>query len=197
MEFMTQQAKVKTIAVGGRGSTPIGPMQPVGGVRGVNVYDFYTIGSFVREAASLVKGTPRQAEFQAMYKKYTNMPMDRAADQSGRVNVRDNIRQGDAEEVPIQFRYQEADCRIFYEKEHTVDVSTLWKSAADAAWNGDRCAEGGISKADQPRSDAYSSLPKRHSMRRMRDGEMKQLRDTWRQGNDVNKLKSMRGFQLP
>jgi hypothetical protein len=42
--------------------------------------------------------------------------------------------------VALQFQYEEADCRLYYTPEMTVDITALWKSAADAQWkNSGKC----------------------------------------------------------
>lgn len=196
VEFLTQQAGVKTVAVGGRSASPVGPMQAVGGVRGANVYQWYSISSFAAEAQALANGTSREGVANEMFSKYSTKPMARAADYGGRVNVRDNIRKGDAEQTPTQFIYEKADCRIFYEKEHVVDVTTLWKSVYDVVWGGAQCAEGGVSTS-RLSNRVPSSGRKPHQMRVMHHDELEQLRNAWRVGYDVNKIQPMAGFQLP
>ena len=55
------------------------------------------------------------------------------------VNFRDGIRDADlpnAQDIPLQFVYEAADCRILYTKEMTVDVTAIWKAAADTAFSG-------------------------------------------------------------
>jgi hypothetical protein len=72
------------------------------------------------------------------------LPFYRAVGGATAVNFRDGIRKGDDENVPLQFRYEEADCRVFYEPEHVVDVSSMWKKIADVRWRGAKCVAGGF-----------------------------------------------------
>lgn len=193
VELMTQHGKVRTVAVGGQpGAGKPGPMQAVGGVRGVNVYQMSAISSFAAEARILAAGTSREDIVNQTFDKYSSFPMLHAADEDGRFNVRDNIRSGEEQQVPLQFKYQAADCRIFYEKEHTVDASTLYRKVSDVAFHGGECVEGSIRNVN---SD--TTIRKRHMMRRMEHSELKQLRNMWRKGGDANKIKPIAGFQLP
>lgn len=61
------------------------------------------------------------------------------------VNGRNAFRQGDDTGVPLQFKYEEADCRIFYTPAMVVDQTAVWKTVADAAWgDGGGCVAGGL-----------------------------------------------------
>ena len=63
------------------------------------------------------------------------------------VNARDAIRQGDNSGTPLQFRYEPADCRIFYTAEMTMDISASWRAAADSMWGKtDHCVAGSLQR---------------------------------------------------
>ena len=195
---MTQQAKVKTVAVGGQGGPDPGAMQAVGGVRGANVYLWSTIKEFADDGVLLAQGTPREVAANNNLKSYSHTPFSRASDSGGQVNVRNSVRLDDDEQIPLQFRYQKADCRMFYTMEHTVDMTTLWKSVYDVTWRGARCAQGAISPRQDTSSEKRSGgIKKRQSLRTMHEDEIQQLRDVWKYANDVDKIKPMAGFQLP
>lgn len=49
---------------------------------------------------------------------YNDLPLYRGTAYT--VNVRDGIRKGDKSELPLQFQYEAADCRIFYTPEMVV-----------------------------------------------------------------------------
>ena len=85
---------------------------------------------------------------------YNNLPIERGATGiSNNVNFRDGLRQGDSSGVPLQFRYETADCRIFYTAPMTVDVTVLWKTAADTAFNGkSACVAGNLTATASKRS---------------------------------------------
>jgi hypothetical protein len=66
--------------------------------------------------------------------KFTNyLPFYRSTGEPN-VNARDALRQGDDSGIPLQFRYETADCRIFYTAEMTIDISASWRAAADSMW---------------------------------------------------------------
>lgn len=47
-------------------------------------------------------------------------------------NLRDQIKEGS--DVPLQFLYEAANCRIFYTPETFYNYTALWKYAAAATW---------------------------------------------------------------
>ncbi|OCK83485.1 hypothetical protein K432DRAFT_432854 [Lepidopterella palustris CBS 459.81] len=146
-ELMRQQAGVKTVAMGGRARAGIS--QAVGGVKGTNDLPWDYIQYLVQVAFNY--STPEEA---AHYNKtqlgeyYSDLPFLRAAiGSSHNVNFRDGIRQGDtsAEQIPLQFKYEPADCRILYTPEMTVDATEIWKAVADSAWKGsNKCVAGNV-----------------------------------------------------
>ncbi|GAB7362362.1 hypothetical protein MBLNU230_g2688t1 [Neophaeotheca triangularis] len=132
-ELMRQQAGIRTLALGGRPSRS--PIQAVGGVKGTNNYPF----SYILQAASLPFEIAHYHDA-AYYNTtaladYTDLPLWRAAS-TPNTNVRDGIRKGDDDQVPLQFYYEPADCRLFYTPEMAVDQSAAWRTVADAAFRG-------------------------------------------------------------
>ena len=83
-------------------------------------------------------------------------------------NARDGIRKGDTEGVPLQFVYEEADCRILYTPAMAVDQSAAWRAVADSAFNGvNHCVAGGLAGASDKvkrMSTARSSYVNRRSI---------------------------------
>ncbi|KAJ9665374.1 hypothetical protein H2201_004451 [Coniosporium apollinis] len=145
-EMMRQQAGVKTIAMGGR-SQP-GPIQAIGGVKGANVFPWsyvqYLVEATYAESTEEEKAAYNATEM-GLYKNY--IPFERAAI-GPNVNFRDAIREGDEgeREVPQQFVWEAADCRIFYTAEMTLAVEATWRAAADSAFGTgeSKCVAGGI-----------------------------------------------------
>jgi hypothetical protein len=135
-ELLTQQAGVKTIAMGGRSNKK--PIQAIGGVKGVNNYQFGFIQSTVQYAVGFdpsLNGSILRQDY------YSDLPFMRAA--SAGVNTRDGLRRNDTSGIALQFIYEEADCRLYYTPEMTVDITALWKGAADAQWgNNGKCVTG-------------------------------------------------------
>jgi len=138
-ELMRQQGGVKTIALGGRPSTDI--MQAVGGVKGTNDYDMDSIFGYIQEFSQASNSSLVASWENSVLANYTQLPFYRTS--ASVVNARDGIRQGDATELPLQFRYEPAECRIFYTPEMVVDETAVWKTVADTVWgSGDACVAG-------------------------------------------------------
>jgi hypothetical protein len=131
---MTKQAGVKTIAVGGRSNRE--KIQAIGGVKGVNNYGW----NYIQAAAENAIGIA-DAELQAKLANSVlktglidNMIVFSRASGGAGVNVRDGIAQNDTTGTALQFVYEEADCRLYYTPEMTIDASAIWKAAASAQW---------------------------------------------------------------
>jgi hypothetical protein len=144
-ELMRQRAGVKYISLGGRPREGI--TQAVGGVKGTNNLPWTYIQALAQYA---VLNTTSSAEEAAQLNNtelgeyWSNVPFDRLAIGSSiNINFRDGIRDGDKTNIPLQFVYEPADCRILYTKQMTVDVTAIWKAAADSTWGGkSHCAAG-------------------------------------------------------
>ncbi|CAO2648426.1 Nn.00g076930.m01.CDS01 [Neocucurbitaria sp. VM-36] len=136
-ELMTKQAGVKTIAMGGRSNK--NRIQAIGGVKGVNNYQFGYIQQLAQYA---IRFTPSLNSSILRRDYYSDLPFNRATGAPG-VNTRDGLSQNDTSGVALQFIYEEADCRLYYTPEMTVDITSLWKAAADAQWgNSGKCVAG-------------------------------------------------------
>lgn len=123
---MTQQGGVKTIAFGGRANAR--KIQAIGGVKGANVFQWTFIQSFSATAVTLNK-TLQSSDL----KEYNVGKAINRAYATG-LNVRDALRMGDDSGIALQFKYQEADCRLYFTPEMTVNAAAIWKAAADAQW---------------------------------------------------------------
>ncbi|RMZ22528.1 hypothetical protein D0859_13440 [Hortaea werneckii] len=143
-ELMRQQAGVRTIALGGRPNQD--PIQAVGGVKGTNDFPY----SYILAAAAF------PFEYQYLHDssyydttalgEYNDLAILRSTDAV--INSRDGIREGDDDQTPLQFRYEAADCRIFYTPEMAVDQTAAWKTVADTAFRGiSHCVAGNFSSA--------------------------------------------------
>jgi hypothetical protein len=131
-EFMTQQAGVKTIAMGGRSNKE--PIQAIGGVKGVNNFQM----GYIQQSAQYAiryDGSLNSSILREDY--YSDIVFSRATGYS--VNVRDGVRQNDTSGFALQFLYEEADCRLYFTPEMTVDITALWRAAADAQWGNGKC----------------------------------------------------------
>jgi hypothetical protein len=134
-ELLKNQGSVRTIAIGGRPQP--GPMQGVGGTKGAQVFSWDDIQ--VRMQAAYFLGSPSQrAEWNATdlgRTAFATQLFTRSAYQGGRiaggVNLKDNLRQGDASKTPLEFMYEAADCRMYFEAPMVSDVTLVWKGVVD------------------------------------------------------------------
>lgn len=129
---MTHQAGVRTVTVGGRPST--GPMQAVSGSRGARVYD----ASELDDDFSFVSNTIENNTAAALLPNRSDTGVWVT---SAGINIRDQVRENDL--TPLQFKYEAADCRIYYTVNNVFNMTRLWRDAATAAWNDSSlCVEG-------------------------------------------------------
>jgi hypothetical protein len=130
---MTKQGGVKTIAMGGRPNTE--RIQAIGGVKGTNNYGYSYIQNLAQTAIYLASGDLKKKLNDSVLRDYDDdsAVFNRAASPPG-VNVRDGLGYNDTSGVALQFIYEEADCRLYYTPEMTVDATAIWKAAADAQW---------------------------------------------------------------
>lgn len=134
-ELLKNQGGVRTIAIGGRPQP--GPMQGIGGTKGAQVFSWDDIQ--VRMQAAFFLGSPAQrAEWNNTdlgRTAFATQLFKRSAYQGGRiaggVNLKDNLRQGDASKTPLEFIYEAADCRMFFTAAMVSDVTQVWKGVAD------------------------------------------------------------------
>ncbi|KNG45576.1 peptidase s41 family protein [Stemphylium lycopersici] len=135
-ELMTQQAGVKTIAMGGRSNK--NPIQAIGGVKGVNNYQY----GFIQQNAQYAIQYNASLKSSILEQDYHNDLVFLRSVGTG-VNSRDGLRANDTSGIALQFIYEEADCRLYYTPEMTVDITSVWQAAADAQWGNGKCVSGG------------------------------------------------------
>ncbi|KAF9731800.1 hypothetical protein PMIN01_09729 [Paraphaeosphaeria minitans] len=126
-ELMTQQGHVRTIALGGRSNA--NRIQAVGGVKGANIYQWAFIQQYAAQAIYL------NNTFQTSALKEYNSGKALGRSYGNGINVRDAVRSDDDSGIALQFKYEEADCRLYFTPEMTVSVTAIWKAAADALWS--------------------------------------------------------------
>ncbi|KAF2741689.1 hypothetical protein M011DRAFT_491159 [Sporormia fimetaria CBS 119925] len=125
VELMSQQAGVRTVVVGGRPTT--GPMQTASGSRGARLYDAETVDFDIANVEEVLDSETAAAIFPN--RSDTGMWVNYAG-----FNIRDQLREGDEERIPLQFRYEAADCRLYYTLDNVYNVSRLWRDVYAAAW---------------------------------------------------------------
>ncbi|KAK1992772.1 hypothetical protein LX36DRAFT_662108 [Colletotrichum falcatum] len=140
-EFLRHQGGVKSVAMGGLPHW--GPIDAVGGIKGSQVLDWGDIYNYTTAVLPYATTDKQKAAFG----RYTDLPLNRST--SAAVNVRDEIlRENLPDRVPAQYIPEDADCRLYWTLPMITDVTAVWKAAADAAFNGGKCAYGAIEKRD-------------------------------------------------
>ncbi|KAJ5613700.1 hypothetical protein N7528_007354 [Penicillium herquei] len=122
MELMHHEAGVRTVVVGGRPDSS--PMQAPSGTRGAASYDNLNMDFDISNAHAVNRHDTVLA--------INRDPTFRVSQAT--VNLRDQVRRDDPSNTPLQFRYQTADCRIFFTPSTWYNFSNLWNYAAEATW---------------------------------------------------------------
>ncbi|KAJ4286656.1 hypothetical protein N0V90_012908 [Kalmusia sp. IMI 367209] len=171
-ELMRQRAGVKYISLGGRAKE--GLTQAIGGVKGTNNNPWTYIQYLAQLAITNLTATPEEAaqlNGTELGDYWDNVVFERQAPgTSVNVNFRDGIRDGDESETPLQFVYEDADCRILYTKAMTVDVTAIWKAVADSAF-GDKshCVAGSLEGSSSKRVKRELTVEDRALSKRMHE----------------------------
>ncbi|KAF4948809.1 hypothetical protein FGADI_9366 [Fusarium gaditjirri] len=114
---------VQTLAFGGQ---PNKPVQPMGGVRGLDFIAQDEVKIFVDVA-------PRPL---------TQFPIIL---NSGQVNFFNSYQNGDGD-LPLQFQYQAADYRLYCTADNVFRSEITWESAKAAIWGNGSCIEGSMGR---------------------------------------------------
>lgn len=137
---MHHQDGVRTVAVGGK--PDVGAMQVPSGTRGAELYSSADLDSDMENAininTSVKTGLPdRDVDFFITYAGF---------------NLKDSVRKGD--NMPLQFTYEAADCRIFYTLNTVYNYQNLWNYVVDAIWrNPSLCIAGSKEYAGSTNTD--------------------------------------------
>ncbi|KAF2204609.1 hypothetical protein GQ43DRAFT_437763 [Delitschia confertaspora ATCC 74209] len=129
VEMMTR-AGVRTVVAGGRPSA--GPMQAAAGNRGALAYsadDLDVDIDFARARDDGAEAALPEVRESGMFFNYLGF------------NLLDQVRPG--ENVPLQVKYEAADCRIYYTLANIYNTTRLWRDAAAAIFeDSSRCVDG-------------------------------------------------------
>ncbi|KAK4174531.1 hypothetical protein QBC36DRAFT_333498 [Triangularia setosa] len=155
-DFFRLQAGVKSIAMGGLPEP--GLIQGVGGVRGAQVLQYKSIYDYTSSYLPWVENSLQAAALS----RFSSLPVNRST--SAAINARDEILpQNIYNGLPAQYVVEESDCRLYWTEPMIKDVYEVWKATADSAFNGAKCAAGGIERTEAgkcpPRPVALSPLP--------------------------------------
>jgi hypothetical protein len=109
-------------------------MQAVSGSRGARMYDASEIDADFDFVSETIKNDTAAALLPN--RTDTGMWINTAG-----INIRDQVREND--NTPLQFKYEAADCRIYYTLANVFNMSRLWRDAAAATWDDTSlCVEG-------------------------------------------------------
>lgn len=159
--LMKNIAGVKNVAVGGIPQN--GPMQAVAGTRGSQVRQHDSmaqVAELVRSGLLDSKNGSREAlrsELGLTLAQVEDIPSTRQAPWrvGMALNILDQVSTGNLE-VPYQFVYEAANCRLFYTIDMIRDVTVLWEAAAKvAAGDSSACVPGSV---DGPGSERNKPL---------------------------------------
>ncbi|KAL2146372.1 hypothetical protein VTI28DRAFT_4125 [Corynascus sepedonium] len=155
--LLTHGHGVRTVALGGR---PLhAPMQAVGQTRGGPVQSFLTFPDVDRsglppDLALPPLSSPPGAPLNGGGGSHPPLRVSQVNAIGWasllQFNVADTLLPGedDAEVVPMQFRYEAANCRLFFTWDMARNITAVWKATAGAAWRGAKCVPGSTTNAD-------------------------------------------------
>ena len=126
------QAGVKTIVAGG---LPIeGPVQAVGGVKARRKLAIDTINPliqyFYQNAPDDLQAWANETKLKVLFEDGDYLQTRSWMS----VNVGNAILAGDETSTPLQFVYEAADCKLWWQAEHIFNITSLWSLVAEAAF---------------------------------------------------------------
>ena len=140
VEMMKHEGGARTVVAGGRPG--VGPMQAVGGTRGAQLYSSFDIDTDIsigKDFNSSLTNVPEHRD-----------DIDFILTFAG-FNFKDSIRKGD--DTPLQFKYEAADCRIYYTTWTIYNYINLWNYVIDALYrNPQLCVVGSAGATSPPRN---------------------------------------------
>lgn len=161
-ELMKAQG-VQTIAFGGRPQN--GPMQGMGGVKGSQAMDLSALNQVMKQATFIIENAVNSSDPIVAKKDMKHfrdifpIPLEKFPLKlvDGSVNLM-NAFAPNNDHLPLQFKYEAAECRRFLTLDNIRTPETMWASAADAMFHGGDCVPGST-------NGTGSLWPKRHTPR--------------------------------
>lgn len=150
--WLTRNYGIRTVAVGGR---PLHlAMQAMGGVKGT-LLSFHS--DFVSATASFLTGVKNDKkavqlllDHEASFPSLDDPPLLPLTDgvNGGKVNSLSGYTKDDVDGYPVHFRYEAANCRLFYTQRMLADPSETWRHVSAVGWNGAPCVSGSTVNTD-------------------------------------------------
>ncbi|KAK2770515.1 peptidase s41 family protein [Colletotrichum kahawae] len=159
--LMVREQGVRTIALGGRPMESA--MQAVGGVEGAQVLQFSDLRQVIMQVGrDAVKNnnTKYLKEAFDVLPDIGEPPLLPPLATSGGFNYRNAYARKNAHGEPEHFRYEAANCRLFYTEKMIVDPVAVWTASYDATWNKGKCVARSTVNTDDTIGDgtvAYSA----------------------------------------
>ncbi|KAM0331359.1 hypothetical protein ACHAQA_003031 [Verticillium albo-atrum] len=142
----TRNHGVRTIALGGRAIEA--PMQAMGGVKGSLLnFNADILGAVTQVGLLLANDTDVIEQFQAAADEIPSfdpaplLPLVQGSE-GGQVNSRNAYTSDDLDGYPVHFRYEAANCKLFYTLPMVFDVTEIWHAVANVAWGNGTCVRG-------------------------------------------------------
>ncbi|KAK3994474.1 hypothetical protein QBC44DRAFT_391790 [Cladorrhinum sp. PSN332] len=151
VSMLTHKHGIRTVTIGGR-PQPGGPMQAIGMTKGGPIM------SPVGHLGSLLDQVNRTAAAGSGIDIVSDDPpplrVTRIPPGGGRKGVSIGVNlgnlipwdweseDGDGDVTPLQFRYEAADCRVFWTWEMMRDVTVIWERVREVVWGGGKCVDG-------------------------------------------------------
>ncbi|KAK8189978.1 uncharacterized protein BKA78DRAFT_353463 [Phyllosticta capitalensis] len=169
-ELAKTQGKVKQVVIGGR--SQYGAMQAVGGTKGAETISWSTLAY---KAAAVEMLATSDAEYELLTSSgvdtlanLTQVFIRAAASVStgglaAAINYRDNLRQGDTTQTPLQFVYEPAECRIFYTPQMIFDPTKSWEKVYDVMWGKGQCVKDSVTNGTADSANSTSNGKKKNA----------------------------------
>lgn len=130
---------VRTVAVGGIPRK--GPMQTASGSRGAELYEAGALDYDIDGALEIAAAGGHR---RLLDNRDTGMVLNHAG-----ITLRHQVRAND--DVPLQFKFLPADCRLYYTLANVWNMSALWRDVSHAAFiDPSMCVEGSTGSAAKP-----------------------------------------------
>ncbi|KAL0932746.1 peptidase s41 family protein [Colletotrichum truncatum] len=152
--LLVREHGVRTIALGGR---PLATaMQAVGGVEGAQVLDFIDLQQVVMKVGLDAVKNKNTKLLEKVFDDLPDIgepPLLPPLANAGAFNYRNAYSRKNVNGYPEQFRYEAANCRLFYTEKMVYDPVAIWSATADAAWGKGKCVAGSTVNTDGTISD--------------------------------------------
>ncbi|TWU70924.1 hypothetical protein ED733_001034 [Metarhizium rileyi] len=157
--LMTRNLGIRTIALGGRPMNK--PMQAMGGVKGTEAVGLGDIKGVMTDAMKSQKET-QKGNSTGIEQPMGNssscsipsvrepplLPFLEDPGNGGSANTRNAYSRNDVDGFPLHFKYEAANCKLFYTREMILDIKESWKRVANTAFRNGPCVPGSTVNQD-------------------------------------------------